>query len=173
MASHRILSFAFVLLMGTSALAQGPAYGIGRAVGGGNQGAGHLHRSDRRGTSAWKRKRQGGRAALSHEGLRRMPRGAGHRGRGSRSKKQRSQEPRPLGAGTNPAASLAVCDDCLGLHQSRHAPQQRGHAHPRRGVLADRVSPLHQRCDSGGPGTRPAESAQGQNAHRRQLRLAT
>ena len=30
MGSHRILPFAFVLLTGTSALAQGPAYGIGR-----------------------------------------------------------------------------------------------------------------------------------------------
>jgi cytochrome c len=30
MGSHRILSFAFVLLMGASALAQGPTYGIGR-----------------------------------------------------------------------------------------------------------------------------------------------
>jgi len=30
MGSHRMLPFAFVMLMGTSALAQGPAFGIGR-----------------------------------------------------------------------------------------------------------------------------------------------
>ena len=35
---------------------------------------------------------------------------------------------RRLGAGANPAASLAVRDDGLGLHQSRDAPQQRGNA---------------------------------------------
>ena len=33
-----------------------------------------------------------------------------------------------LGARTNPAASRAVRDDGVGLHQSRHASQQRGDA---------------------------------------------
>jgi len=46
---------------------------------------------------------------------------------------------------------------------------------PRRSsdALADGVSPLHQRCDSGEPGTRSADSAPDQDAHRRQLRPAT
>ena len=124
MGSRRVLPIAFALLMGVPALAQGPTYGIGRTPTAEEiRALGHLHRSDRRGTSAGKRKRQGRRAAVSHEGMRGMPRRDGHRRHGAHSEKQGSRESRRLGAGTNPAASRAVRDDGLGLHQSRHAAQ--------------------------------------------------
>ena len=38
---------------------------------------------------------------------------------------------RPLGVGASTPVPRAVRDDCLGLHQSRHASQQRGDAHCR------------------------------------------
>ena len=57
MGSRRVLlAFAFALLMGVSALAQGPTYGSGtHADRRGNPRVGYLHRSDRRGTPAGKR----------------------------------------------------------------------------------------------------------------------
>ena len=54
----------------------------------GNPRVGYLHRSDRRGTPAGARNRQGGRAALSREGVRGMPRGDGDRGHGAQFEKQ-------------------------------------------------------------------------------------
>src|SRR5262245_17452203 len=36
---------------------------------------------------------------------------------------------RPLGVGTSTPLARTVRNDCLGLPQSRHAPQQRGDAH--------------------------------------------
>ena len=83
MGSLRVLPFA--LLMGVSALAQSPTYGVGRTPTAEEiRALGYLHRSDRRGTPAGARNRQGGRAGLSREGVRRMPRGDGHRGHGAR-----------------------------------------------------------------------------------------
>ena len=87
MGSRRVLpiAFAFALLMGVSALAQGPTYGMGRTPTAEEiRALGYLHRSDRRGTPAGKRHRQGGRAALSREGMRGMPRRGGHRRHGAR-----------------------------------------------------------------------------------------
>ena len=139
----------------------------------GDPRARHLDRSDRRGTPARARQRQGRRAALSLEGMRGMPRRVRHRRHGADSEKQESRESRRLGAGAHPAASRAVRDHGLGLHQSRDAAQSRGNADPRRGLRADGVSAVHQRRDPGGPGPRPAESAEGEDADRRQLRVAT
>jgi hypothetical protein len=128
MGSRRILPFAFVLpvllIGGASALAQGPTYRIGRTptpeeIKALDISIGPTGEELPPGKGNAKE----GAQLLSHEGLRCMPRGGGHRRHGSQSEKQRSQEPRCLGARTNPAASCAVCDDCLGLHQSRHASQ--------------------------------------------------
>ena len=78
-------SRSLVLLMGASALAQAPTLWRGtHADRRGNPRVGYLHRSDRRGTPAGARNRQGGRAALSHEGVRGMPRGDGIERQGSR-----------------------------------------------------------------------------------------
>src|SRR5262249_60297357 len=86
---------------------------------------GYLDRPYRRGTPARARNRQGGRTGLSREGMRGMPWGDGYRGQSAHFEKQ--SWPgwlgcRHLGTGTNTAASLAVRDHGLGLHQSRHAP---------------------------------------------------
>ena len=59
------------------------------------------------------------------KGVRGMPRGDGDRGQGADFEKQGWPGCRALGTGTNTAASLAVRDDGVGLHQSRHASQQR------------------------------------------------
>ena len=128
MGSRRILPFAFVLpvllIGGASALAQGPTYRIGRtptpeeikaldiSIGPTGEELPPGKGNAKEGAQLYR-----------YKGLRRMPWGTGHRRRGSRFEKQRSQEPRSLGAGTNPAASRAVCHDGLGLHQSRHASQ--------------------------------------------------
>ena len=113
-----------VLLMGASALAQGPTYGIGRTPTPEEIKARDISISPTgeelppgKGTA------KEGAQLYRTKGCAACHGATGHRGHGSQSEKQRSQEPRCLGAGTNPAASRAVCDDCLGLHQSRHASQ--------------------------------------------------
>ena len=173
MASRRALPIAFALLMGVPALAQGPTYGIGRtptaeeirardiSIGPTGEELPPGKGSAKEGALAYRTKGCAGCHGAD-----------GHRRHRADSEKQRSHESRRLGAGANPAASRAVRDDGLGLHQSRHAAQSRGNADPRRGLRADGVSALHQRRDPGGPGPRPAESAEGEDAARRQLRVA-
>jgi hypothetical protein len=87
-----VIAFAFALLIGVSALAQGPpmewdgtptAEEI-RAL---DISIGPTGENSRR-----KRHCQGGRAGLSREGMRGMPRRGGDRRYGAQSKKQRSQE---------------------------------------------------------------------------------
>ena len=91
-------AFAFALLMGVSALAQVAYLWSGtHADRRGNPRVGYLHRPDRRGTPAGTRNRQGGRAGLSREGVRGMPRRDGDRRHGAHSEKQRS--PRILTSG--------------------------------------------------------------------------
>ena len=159
MASRRVLPIAFALLMCVPALAQGPdVRHRTHADCRGNPRARHLDRSDRRGTSAGKRQRQGRRACLSREGMRGMPRRQRHRRHRADSEKQGSRESQRLGAGAHPAASRAVRDDGLGLHQSRDAAQSRRDTDRGRGLRADGVSAVHQRRHPGRPGPRPAES---------------
>ena len=96
MGSHRMLpSFSrSCYSWAASALAQGPAFGIGRTpspdeIKARDISIGPTGDELPPGT----RKRQRGRAALSHEGLRGMPRRGRARRHGSQSEKQRSQEP--------------------------------------------------------------------------------
>ena len=128
MGSHRILPFAFVLpvllIGGVSALAQGPTYRIGRtptpeeikaldiSIGPTGEELPPGKGNAKEGAQLYRTKGCAGCHGAQGIG-----------GAAPDSEKQRSQEPRSLGAGTNPAASRAVCDDGLGLHQSRHASQ--------------------------------------------------
>ena len=120
---------ALVMLVGGSALAQGPTYGVGRTptpeeirawdISIGPTGE---ELPPGRGTAA-----EGG-AGLSGEGVRGMPREAGGRRSSSQARSQVGKGRtgvgcRPLGRRAHTAAPLAVRDDGMGLHQSRHAAQ--------------------------------------------------
>ena len=154
------------------ALAQAPTYGVGRTpTARGNPRLGYLHRSDRRGTPAGTRHRQGRRAALSREGMRGMPRRDGHRGHGAHSEKQRWPANPDVWARGRILPLRAPFATTVWDYINRGMPlNQRGDADRRRGLRADGVSALHQRCHPGGPGPRRPESAEGEDADWRRLR---
>jgi hypothetical protein len=106
----------FVLLTAVPALAQSPTYGVGRTP-----SAEEIR--------AWD-------ISIGPTGEE-LPPGRGSAKEGSKvyrakgcahSEKQGRPGCRALGAGTNTAASLAVRDDSVGLHQSRDASRWRGNA---------------------------------------------
>ena len=121
-----------VLFMGVSALAQSPTYGVGRTptpeelrawdISVGPTGE---ELPPGRGTA------KEGAQVYRAKGCAGMPWGDGYRGQSAHFEKQGWPGwlgCRHLDTGTNTAASRAVRDDGLGLHQSRHASQSRGNA---------------------------------------------
>ena len=121
----------FVLLMGVSALAQSPTYGVGRTPSAEEIRAWDISIGPTgeelppgRGTA------KEGAQIYRAEGVRGMPREDGHRrAQAPILKSKADPNVEHLGTGTNTAAPRAVRDDGMGLHQSRHASQSRGDAH--------------------------------------------
>ena len=116
-------SVAFALLMGVSALAQAPTYGVGRtpsaeeirawdiSIGPTGEELPPGRGTAKEGAQVYRAKCAGCHGATGIEG------------KAPIHEKQGRPGCRALGTGTNTAASLAVRDDGLGLHQSRHASQ--------------------------------------------------
>ena len=126
-ASLRVLPFA--LLMGVSALAQSPTYGVGRTPTAEEIRAWDISIGPTgeelppgRGTA------KEGAQLYRAKGCAGCHGATGIGGTAPILKSKDGPNVDALGAGTNPAASRAVRDDGLGLHQSRHASQQRGDA---------------------------------------------
>ena len=146
-----VAPLALTLLMGVSALAQSPTYGVGRTptpeeirawdISIGPTGE---ELPPGRGTA------KEGAQFYRSKGCAGCHGATGIGGTAPILKSKAGPETDALGTRTNPAAALAVRDDGVGLHQSRHAAQQRGDADRRRGLRADGVSALHQRCRPGG-----------------------
>ena len=173
MGSHRILPFAFVLLMGASALAQGPTYRIGRtptpeeikaldiSIGPTGEELPPGKGNAKEGAQLYRTKGCAG----CH----------GAQGIGGTAPILKSKDPKnpDLWARGRILPLRAPFATTVWDYINRGMPLNREGTLTPDEVIADGVSPLYQRCDPGGPGSRPAESAQGQDADRRQLRLPT
>ena len=124
MGSRRVLPIAFAWLMGVSALAQGPTYGVGRTPTAEEIRAWDISIGPTgeelppgRGTA------KEGAQVYRAKGCAGCHGATGIGGTAPILKSKSWPGCRALGTGTNPAASLAVRDDGVGLHQSRHASQ--------------------------------------------------
>ena len=130
MASLKVLAFA--LLMGASVLAQSQTYGVGRtptaeeirawdiSIGPTGEELPPGQGTVREGAALYRSKGCGGCHGAT-----------GVDGKAPVLKSKAGPRALSVVARTNPAASRAVRDDGVGLHQSRDAAQQRGNAHRR------------------------------------------
>ena len=120
-------------LVGSPAIAQSPTYGVGRTP-----TAEELRRMDisigptgeelppGRGTA-----KEGAQVYLT-EGVHRLPWRSGPWGIGARVAIETRRGCSRLEKGAHPATALAVCDDGVGFHQSRHATRAGGDLSPMR-----------------------------------------
>ena len=134
MGSLKVVTISLLLgsLLGSSAFAQSPTYGVGRTP-----TAEEIRRMDISISPAGDELPPGrgnakqGAQVYEAKGCAACHGATGIEGMAPILRSKRSAKLPDLGTGAHPATARPACDDRVGLHQSRHACRARGNSHPR------------------------------------------